>query len=106
MTASTAKVTRPDEKTVLVRVFTHPVCTTCHYAIKMVQELSHERNDLDMRVVSLANENGRNEALTENVRSVPTVIVGKTAKRFIGVPKRTDLIDAIEEEISNLRHNV
>jgi glutaredoxin len=93
---------KSDEKPVMVRVFTHPVCTTCHYAIELAQELSMRRNDLDVQVVSLANEKGLNEARDENVLSVPTVIIGKASNRCVGVPKREELIRAIDEEKNRL----
>ncbi len=96
---------KSDEKPVMVRVFTHPVCTTCHYAIELAQELSMRRNDLDVQVVSLANEKGLNEARDENVLSVPTVIIGKASKRFVGVPRREEFMKAIDEEKKRLTIN-
>lgn len=86
---------KPDEGRVVVRVFTHPVCTTCHLAIRMAEELARQRDDLSVRVVSLANERGRDEAAREHVLSVPTVIVG-VATRFVGVPKKPELVKAVD----------
>ena len=97
MTASIAKDMKTDEGSVLIRVFTHPVCTTCHLAIRMAEELSRQRGDLVVRVISLANGPGRDAAANEHVLSVPTVLVGSEGTRFVGVPKRQDLVHAIEE---------
>lgn len=93
---------KSEKNGVLVRVFTHPVCTTCHLAIEMAQELSEKRDDVDVRIVSLANQAGLDEARTENVLSVPTVIIGKSSKRFVGVPKREEFFQAVNEERQRL----
>lgn len=89
---------KSEEQPVLVRVFTHPVCTSCHYAIELAEQVARERSDLDVRIVSLANQRGLEEARVENVLSVPTVIVGQATKRFVGLPGRDEFLKAIDAE--------
>lgn len=84
-------------KTLLVKVFTHPTCTSCKNAIQLVDRLAREREDLLVQVVSLASRGGREEAQRENVLTVPTILVG-TNRRFVGVPRWEDLVAAIEAE--------
>lgn len=70
-----------------VRVFTHPTCATCPNAIQMVQKLTEQDPQVQMRLVSLATANGREIAKSLNVMSVPTIFVNET--RFVGVPNGT-----------------
>jgi predicted thioredoxin/glutaredoxin len=84
-------------KALSIKIFTHPTCTSCKSAIQLVDRLSREREDLSVRVVSLASRGGREEAQREGVLSVPTILVG-TNRRFVGVPRWEDLVAAIEEE--------
>lgn len=93
---------KSEQKRILVRVFTHPVCTSCHLAIEMAQDLSEQRDDVEVRIVSLANQAGIDEARNENVLSLPTVIVGRSSNRFIGVPKREDFSRAVHDERQRL----
>ncbi|MBV6450471.1 MAG: hypothetical protein MHPDNHAH_01195 [Anaerolineales bacterium] len=83
-----------------IRVFTHPTCVTCPNAIQMVQRLTAQDPQTQMRLVSLATANGREIAKSLNVLSVPTVFVNET--RFVGVPKWDDLLEAVEREKANL----
>jgi len=80
----------------LVRVFTHPVCVTCPMAIRLAQRLVDMYPGLELRVVSLGSQKGREEAKQEGILSVPTIIVGKT--RFVGVPEWEALVAAVERE--------
>ena len=86
---------------VTIRVFTHPVCTGCSTAIRMAQKLSDQRDDVDLRIVSLASERGREEAKAEGVLSVPTVFVGST--RFVGVPRWDEMVEALNSERAGRR---
>lgn len=85
-----------DTHGVTIRVFTHPVCTGCSTAIRMAQKLSDQRDDVELRIVSLASARGREEAKAEGVLSVPTVFVGQ--KRFVGVPRWDELLTAVNGE--------
>ena len=81
---------------VTIRVFTHPVCNGCSTAIRMAQQLSDQRDDVELRIVSLASARGREEAKAEGVLSVPTVFVGR--QRFVGVPHWDELLAAVNSE--------
>ncbi len=78
----------------IIRVFTHPVCTTCPTAIRMAYKVAERYPDVEVRVVSLGSAQGREEAKREGVLSVPTVIVG--SRRFVGVPEWEALLQAVE----------
>lgn len=80
-----------------VRVFTHPTCTSCPAAIRMVQRLAGEVPKVAVRVVSLASEAGREEAQRCGILSVPTVVIGQ-ARRLVGVPRWEELLQAVEAE--------
>ncbi len=75
-----------------VRVFTHPTCATCPNAIRLAQKLAEENPNVELRIVSLGSASGREIAKTEQILSVPTVLVGDT--RFVGVPKWDELVAA------------
>ncbi|MFQ5856401.1 MAG: hypothetical protein ACE5LU_12235 [Anaerolineae bacterium] len=90
-----------DAHRVTIRVFTHPVCAGCSTAIRMAQKLSDQRDDVEMRVVSLASARGREQAKVEGVLSVPTVFVGST--RFVGVPRWDELLGAVNGEQAGRR---
>jgi glutaredoxin len=79
-----------------VRVFTHPTCTTCPNAIQMIQRLTEQDPEVQMRLVSLATANGREIAKAAQVLAVPTVFVNET--RFVGVPLWSDLLEAVARE--------
>ncbi len=79
-----------------VRVFTHPTCTTCPNAIRMVQRLVEQDPQVRMELVSLATARGREMAKALNVLSVPTVFVNGT--RFVGVPAWNELLEAVRRE--------
>ncbi|MCC6300899.1 MAG: thioredoxin family protein [Anaerolineales bacterium] len=83
-----------------IRVFTHPTCATCPNAIQMVQRLTEQDSQTQMKLVSLATPNGREIAKSENVLSVPTIFVNET--RFVGVPKWDDLLEAVRLEKKDL----
>lgn len=79
-----------------VRVFTHPTCTTCPTAIRLVQRLAAENPDVTLRIISPGSTRGREAARAAGVLSVPTVFVG--AQRFVGVPMWDELVSALERE--------
>lgn len=78
-----------------VRVFTHPTCATCPNAIRLAQKLAEENSAVDLRIISLGSASGRVIAKSEQVLSVPTVLVGST--RFVGVPEWGQLVEAVRE---------
>ncbi len=84
-----------------IRVFTHPTCATCPNAIQMVQRLSAQDPQVQLRLISLATPNGREIARAANVLSVPTVVVEQT--RFVGVPRWEDLLEAVAREKQTAR---
>ncbi len=79
-----------------IRLFTHPTCATCPAAIQMVQRLTEQDSQVQMRLISLATANGREIAKASNVLSVPTIFVNQT--RFVGVPHWDDLLEAVARE--------
>ena len=79
-----------------IRLFTHPTCATCPTAIQMVQRLTEQDPQVQMRLISLATANGREIAKASGVLSVPTVFVNQT--RFVGVPRWDDLLAAVARE--------
>jgi thiol-disulfide isomerase/thioredoxin len=82
---------------IVVQVYTHPTCLTCPQAIRLTQEVAAHHADIDLQFMSLASERGRRRAAALNILSVPTILVGVQQKRFVGVPTRTELIEAIEQ---------
>lgn len=84
-------------KTVPVRVFTHPTCTSCKAAIQMVERLARDYPEVSATVVSLASAAGREEARREDILSVPTILVGR-GRRLVGVPRWEELVAAVEAE--------
>jgi protein-disulfide isomerase len=62
----------------------------------MVQRLTEQDPEVQMRLVSLATANGREIAKASHVLSVPTVFVNET--RFVGVPRWNDLLEAVARE--------
>ncbi len=83
-----------------VRLFTHPTCATCPAAIQMVQRLTEQDPQVQMRLVSLATANGREIAKASNVLSLPTILVNDI--RFVGVPRWEDLLEAVRREKEKL----
>ncbi len=83
-----------------VRLFTHPTCATCPTAIQMVQRLTEQDSQVQMRLVSLATANGREVAKASNVLAVPTIFVNEI--RFVGVPRWEDLLEAVRREKEKL----
>ena len=79
-----------------IRVYTHPTCATCPQAIQLTQQTAAENHDVELRIISLGSARGREAAKAAQVLSVPTVFVGE--HRFSGVPRRDELMAAIEEQ--------
>ncbi|MFN3284916.1 MAG: hypothetical protein ACK45F_01380 [bacterium] len=84
---------------VLVKVFTHPTCTSCKAAIQMVERLARDDPEVSATVVSLASAAGREEARREDILSVPTILVGR-GRRLVGVPRWEELVAAVRAERS------
>lgn len=80
---------------VRVTVFSHPQCTSCKDALQVAQELEEERDDVEVEVVSLASESGRETAQEEGVLVVPTVIVGD--RRVQKAPSSEELVEMVED---------
>ena len=88
------------EMSILVRVFTHPACSGCVTAVEWAWRLKKGHSGaIELRTVSLAHKEGLDEAHTENVKTIPTIIIsrnGQELERFIGTPKP----DQLEEWLS------
>ncbi len=83
----------------LLRVFTHPACSGCGPAVRLVWELAGTRKDLALRTVSLDNKEGLDEAHAAEVRTIPTVILtdgGVELARWVGMPARSALAEKLE----------
>lgn len=79
-----------------IHVFTHPTCGTCPMAIRLASEIAQTEPDIELRIISLGSAAGRAIAKERQVLSVPTVFVENT--RFVGVPTRQALLEAIRRE--------
>lgn len=75
-------------------VFSHPTCTSCRDALSAAKELAEERPDVEVELVSLASESGRERAEEEGVLLVPTVIVGDT--KVQEAPSKGELEEMVE----------
>jgi hypothetical protein len=87
----------------LLRVFTHPACSGCTAAVKQAWDLSQTRPEIELRTVSLVNEEGLQEARTERVTTIPTLILSGSEKeeirRWVGTPAAGDLESGIREAL-------
>lgn len=83
------------DQSVLVRVFTHPACSGCLTAVEWAWRLKKGNPDgIELRTVSLEDKEGLDEAHTENVKTIPTIIIsrnGQELERIIGAPKPEQL---------------
>ncbi len=82
-----------------LRVFTHPACSGCGAAVRLVWELAGARPDLALRTVSLDSKEGLDEAHASLVRTIPTVILsdgGVERARWVGTPARAALAAELE----------
>lgn len=86
------------ERAALV-LFSTDTCSRCPQVRRMLRELASERGAIDVHDVDLTN---RPDLASENrVLSTPTtLLVGPDARvvaRFVGVPRRDDIIAALDE---------
>ncbi len=79
----------------LIRVFTHPACSGCGPALRMVWEMVEQEKDaFNLRTVKLENKEGLQEAYREGIKTIPTIILsgeGKELERIVGSPSREEL---------------
>ncbi len=79
----------------LIRVFTHPACSGCGPALRMVWEMvEREKGAFTLRTVKLENKEGLQEAYKEGIKTIPTIILsagGKELERIVGTPDREGL---------------
>lgn len=79
---------------VTVEVYTHPTCISCGDAVEAAEALAKRRPDVEVRIVSLATERGREKAKGNEVLVVPTVIVG--TKKVQAAPSEKDLEEMVD----------
>lgn len=78
-----------------IEVYTHPTCVTCGDAVEAARALEDRRDDVEVRIVSLATDKGRERAKEEQVLVVPTVIVGD--QRVQAAPSEEELEEMLRE---------
>ncbi|NOG46910.1 MAG: hypothetical protein HND50_16830 [Calditrichaeota bacterium] len=80
---------------ILIRVFTHPACTGCGDAVRLVWNFYKDHVDVfEMRTVKLENKEGLAEAHREKIKTIPTIIVTKgetELERIVGTPQKVQI---------------
>jgi len=86
-----------------IEVYTSPTCPHCPSAVSLAKEISEQREDVRLRIYSLAEKNGMSRAERYGIMSTPTILVtGECSDGFIGfrgTPARETLIKAIEKAL-------
>lgn len=76
-----------------IEMFKTPDCGRCPSVIELLEEIVAERDDVELEIVDAQED--RMRALSNDVFSVPTVIINGETK-LTGVPTREDVVSAIE----------
>ncbi len=86
-----------------VEVYTSPTCPHCPSAVALVNEISKERDDLRVKIYSVAEPEGGRRAERFGIMATPTILVkGKCSNGYIGfrgTPSRKTLIHAIDKAV-------
>jgi len=84
---------------VKVEVYTAPTCPYCPYATRMMQEIAPSfGEDVVTEEVNTWSPEGQTRALKHGIIAVPTIVINDKVK-FVGVPRKEDLVKAIQEEL-------
>jgi len=84
---------------VKVEVYTTPMCPYCPYAIRMMREIAPSfGDDVVTEEVNTWSPEGQTRALKHGITAVPTIVINDKVK-FVGVPRKEDLVKAIQEEL-------
>ena len=84
---------------VKIEVYTSPTCPYCPHAVKLLDEVAPSfGQNVTVEEVNSWSEEGQTRALKYGIMAVPTIVInGKV--RFVGVPKKDELVRAIREEV-------
>jgi small redox-active disulfide protein 1 len=82
---------------VKIEVFTSPSCPYCPMAIEVVDAVKKEMQD-DIEVEKIDIMQDREKAIEYGLMAVPAVAINGVVK-FVGAPEKTELKNAIEEEM-------
>ena len=86
-----------------IEVYTSPTCPHCPSAVALVNEISKERDDVKVKIYSLAESEGSRRANRLGIMATPTILVkGKCSNGYIGfrgTPSRKALINAIDKAL-------
>ncbi|WP_248898172.1 thioredoxin family protein [Haloplanus halobius] len=72
-----------------IAIYKTPECGRCPSVIERVEEIASEREDVELEIVDA--EEDRLRALSDDVFSVPTVVIDGETK-LTGVPTKEDII--------------
>ncbi len=87
----------------LMRVFTHPACSSCSTAVRRAWNLTQAHPEIELRTVNLVDAEGLKEAQAEGIKTIPTIIVSSAKgelRRLVGTPARHDL-EAVAQVFSS-----
>lgn len=77
-----------------VRVYTHPSCLSCKDVLNRAQELEEKRDDIDVALISLATENGRERAQDRGIFVVPAVeVAGEVVQETLSKDELEEFIE-------------
>lgn len=77
-----------------VRVYTHPSCLSCKDVLDRARELEEEREGIDVSLVSLATENGRDRAQERGILVVPAVeVADEVVQEALSKEELEELVD-------------
>lgn len=68
-----------------VEIFSSITCPHCHGAIKIVEEVKKERNDIEIIKHIINEEEGFERAKLFEITSVPTLIIKSPISEYIGI---------------------
>jgi len=86
---------------VKVEIYTTPTCPYCPYATRMMREIAPSFGEnVVTEEVSTWSPEGQARALKHGIIAVPTIVVNDKVK-FVGVPRKEDLVKAIQKELKN-----
>lgn len=82
-----------------VWVYTHPSCLSCKDVLERAKELAEERGDLDVSLISLATENGRERAQERDILVVPAVeVAGEVVQEELSKDELEEFIEKATAE--------
>ena len=94
-----------EQRTMTLRVFTHPACSGCSQAVEEAWKTSQAHPDIELRTVKLENEAGLAEARKEGIKSIPTIILSSATgeiERWVGAPESIDLEATLRSALEEL----